>query len=113
MIPHVPDRTSTAEDLTALLERLRLQPAGASTPSEVTRAQLDLLLARIGSLTEALRNADRNETTRLASRLLLSDLALVAAQFRGSANAMSASLSHALEGLTRALAQLDVAAKAD
>lgn len=103
----------TAGNLTALLERLRLQPAGARTPSEVTQVQLDFLLARIGSLTETLRATTSDDAARLASRLLLSDVALVAAQFRGDANAISQSLSKALEGLSAALALLDQGARDD
>ena len=113
MIPHVSDSASTVADLTALLERIRLQPAGAKTPAEVNRVQLDLLLARIGLLTEALRGAAGNETTRLATRMLLADLALVAGRFRGDTNATSAALSGALEGIARALAQSDASPTAD
>jgi hypothetical protein len=104
----VPERPLAADDLTALLERLRIQPAGTKTPSEVTQAQLDLLLARIGSLTSALRDGASPETERLAARLLLSDLALATAQFRAGANAVSVSLSSALDGLH---AVLDAAEK--
>lgn len=103
----------TAENLAALLERLRLQPAGARTPSDVSQVQLDFLLARIGSLTDALRGSGWDEASRVASRLLLSDLALVAAQFRGDANAISESLSKASEGLSAALGQYDAAATGD
>ena len=113
MISHVADRASTTGELTALLERLRVQPAGANTPADVTRAQLDVLLARIGSLTDALRGAEPNETTRLASRLLINDLAAVAAQFRGDANAMRASLASALDGVANALAQAGTDITAD
>lgn len=107
------DRVSTVADLTALLDRIRLQPAGTKTPAEVNRVQLDLLLARIGLLTEALRGAVQNETTRLATRMLLADLALVAGQFRGDANATSAALTAAVDGIARALAQLDGPVTAD
>lgn len=113
MISHVGDRAMTADDLTASLERLRLQPAGTRTPSEVTQVQLDFLLARISSLTETLRATNSEDAARLASRLLLSDVALVAAQFRGEANAMSRSLSTALEGLATSLAPLEQAPKGD
>lgn len=85
-----------------LLERLSLQQAGAKSPSEVTQAQVDLLLARIASLTDVLRTAESNDTTRLASRMLLSDLALVAAQFRGRANEIAESLTRVLEDIRTA-----------
>ena len=83
-----------------LLERLRLQLASAgSLPPDVAQTQVDFLLARIAALTEALRGAGGDDTTRLATRVLLSDLALVAAQFRGRANAVGASLTGALDGI--------------
>jgi hypothetical protein len=104
MISHVPDRVSTPEELKALLERLRLQSAGPRTSPEVAQAQQDLLLARIAALTEAVRGSGRSDVATLASRLLLDDLALVIAQFRGEANGIHASLSGALDGLTAALA---------
>jgi hypothetical protein len=93
------DRTFTADDLTALLERFRLQQAGAKSTSEVTQAQTDLLLGRIASLTDALRTAESGDTADLASRLLINDLALVAASLRARANEISASLTLALEGV--------------
>lgn len=99
MIQKVPDRSPPSDDLTALLERLRLQPAGPASLSEVNRAQLDLLLARIASLTDALRGAPSDETSRLAARLLLADLGLVAAQFRGRANDIAGALTRALDGI--------------
>jgi hypothetical protein len=100
MIHEVPDRARPPDDLTALLERLKLQPAGAASLSEVSRAQLDLLLARIASLTDALRGAPSDETSRLAARLLLADLSSVAAQFRGRANDIAGALARALDGLS-------------
>jgi hypothetical protein len=93
--------------LAALLERLRLPQAGAGLTPEAARAQADLLLARIASLTEALRAGEANETTRLASRLLLSDLALVAAQFRGRANEVSRSLNRVLDEAQATLEKVD------
>ena len=113
MISHVSDRMSTTEELTALLERLRLQSAGLRTTAEVAQVQQDLLLARIASLTEAIRGSEWNATTRLASRLLVDDLALVIAQFRGEANQMRASLSGALDGLTAAISAADADSTSD
>ena len=107
MIHAVPDRASPSDDLTALLERLRLQPAGAASLSEVNRAHLDLLLARIASLTEALRGAQSDETSRLAARLLLAALGLVAAQFRGRANDTADALTRALDGIRSGLESTD------
>jgi DNA anti-recombination protein RmuC len=98
---------SSPEDLTMLLERLDVQRAGAKSPSEIADAQVERLLARVAALTGALRAASQNDTARLASRVLLDDLALVAAQFRGNANDMRASLSSALDDLRGALEQID------
>ena len=87
-----------------LLERLRLPPAGAKPTSDVTLEQVDVLLARIASLTEALRGAAENETTRLASRILIGDLALVVAQFRGRANELTAALTRARDDIRAEIA---------
>ncbi len=95
----MPDRAISPGDLTVLLERLRLPPAGAKPTSDVTLEQVDVLLARIASLTEALRGAAENETTQLASRILIGDLALVAAQFRGRANELSSALTRARDDI--------------
>jgi hypothetical protein len=97
------DRDSSPDALTALLERLRLPLAGTQSPTEVAQGHLDVLLARVAALTEAVRTSPPNETTRLAARLLLSDLALVVAQLRGDANAVGASLAETLDGLRQAL----------
>jgi hypothetical protein len=96
----VASRPFNADDLTRLLERFRLQQAGANATPEVNQAQLDLLLARIASLTDTLRDTEANETTRLASRLLLSDLGLVSAHFRARANEIGEALTRALEGIS-------------
>jgi hypothetical protein len=93
----VPDRASSTGDLTALLQQLRLQDPGGKSPSEVHQAQIDLLLARIASLTDTLRTADWNDTSRTAARLLLADLAMVTAQLRGRATATSETLATTLE----------------
>ena len=91
------NRSFTADDLTTLLERFRLQEGGAKSTAEVTEAQLDVVLARIAALTEALRKAEDDEVTRLASRILLGDLAIVAAHFRARTNDITVSLSRVLE----------------
>ena len=109
MIHEVPDRARPSDDLTALLERLRLQPAGVGSLSEVNRAQLDLLLARIASLTDVLRDAPSDETSRLAARLLLADLGLVAAQFRGRTNDIAGALTRAVDGIRSGLESTDPA----
>jgi hypothetical protein len=95
----VPNRALTPDELTPLLERFRPERARGKTPSEISDAEVQLLLARIAALTDALHDAEPNETARLASRILLSDLAVLAAQFRGRANAMRTSLAKALEEL--------------
>lgn len=100
----MPDRAISPGDLTVLLERLRLPPAGAKPTSDVTLEQVDVLLARIASLTEALRGAAENETTQLASRILIGDLALVAAQFRGRANELTAALTRASDDIRAEIA---------
>jgi hypothetical protein len=104
----VPDATFTVNDLTALLEGLALQRA-PKTPDEAAGAQVDFLIARMTLLTGVLRRAEANEATRLASRMLIADLAQVAAQFRGSTNAISGSLSTVLDDLRGALERLDAA----
>jgi hypothetical protein len=95
----VPDRAILPNDLILLLERLRLPPAGAKPTSDVTLEQVDVLIARIASLTEVLRGAAEDETAQLASRMLMSDLALVAAQFRGRANELVAALTRARDDI--------------
>ena len=90
------ERALQIDDLTAVLRRLRLHEAGTLSPSEVTQAQVELLLARIASLTETLRGAASNEASRTAAHLLLADLAMVAAQVRGNTNALGERLTHVL-----------------
>lgn len=98
------ERASAIDRLAALLQQLRLQQADGKLPSEVTQAQVDLLLARIASLTEALRGAaEQNATFRVGARLLLADVAMVAAQFRGNTNAFGERLTRALESAQQAL----------
>jgi hypothetical protein len=95
----VAERASQIDGLTALLQRLRLHQAGTQSPSEVTQAQVELLLARIASLTGALSGAESNESSRIAARLLLSDVAMVAAQLRGNTNALGERLTRVLENV--------------
>ena len=95
-------RTSL-DDLTDLLEQLRLQQPGAKSPAEVAAAQTDLLLARIASLTGTLRGDEWNDMSRAAARLLLADLAMVSAQLRGNAGALGEQLTGTLENVRRAL----------
>ena len=100
----VPERGSSTDGLADLLQELRLQQPGAKSPSEVNRAQTDLLLTRIASLTDTLRGAEWNDTSRAAARLLLADLAMVTAQFRGHSTAIGERLASTLKNLTAALA---------
>lgn len=98
------ERASAAHDLTSLLQQLRLSQADGKSPSEVTQAQVELLLARIASLTDVLRGAaESSGTFRVAARLLLADLAMVAAQFRGNTNARGERLTRALDEARLAL----------
>ncbi len=90
---------SPVDDLTAVLQRLHLHQAGTRSPSEVTQAQIELLLARIAALTETLRGAESNESSRIAARLLLADVAMVAAQFRGNTNALGERLTRVLKNV--------------
>ena len=93
------ERASQIDGLTAVLQRLHLHQAGTQSPSEVTRAQVELLLARIASFTPALRAAESNESSRIAAHLLLADVAMIAAQFRGNTNALGERLTRALENV--------------
>ncbi len=95
----MPDRTISPNDLILLLERVRLPSAGAKPTSDVTLEQVDALIARIASLTDALRGAADDETAQVASRILIGDLAMVAAQFRGRANELVAALTRAREDI--------------
>ena len=100
----VAERTFTPDDLAALLERFPGERAGTRLSVEVTEFQVQLLLSRIAALTDALRDAESNETTRVAHRILLSDLTLVAGQFRGRANVLRASLVETLASLRETIA---------
>jgi len=107
----VPDRPS---DLAAILTRLRLQPADLTSPAAAAEGQVELLLARVGALTDALRAepdalrspdaaARAREEFQTAARLLLADLGFVASHLRGQTNALSDSLTGALRRLHDAL----------
>lgn len=99
MITAVAGKSLTPGELNTLLERLRLERAGSRPVEEMTEAQIQHLLARVAGLTDVLREAERNDAAQLASRLLLEDLAAVAAHFRGRANTMEQMLSKALADL--------------
>lgn len=93
------ERRLATGELTELLERFPVERAGSQAVEEVTGARIQLLLARIAALTAMLRDAAPDETADLVSRLLLNDLAAVAAHFRGRANEMRSSLAKALADL--------------
>lgn len=107
MMSVVAERTFTSDDLAALLERCPVEHVGTRLSLEVTEGQVQLLLSRIAALTDALRDVESNETTRLAYRMLLSDLALVAGQFRGRANGLHASLAEAVASLGDTIAHCE------
>ena len=92
----VSGRTFAPGDLTDLLERFRPERAGQKASPEIAEVQIQLLLTRVAALTDALRGAESNEATRLASRIVLNDLAAVAGQFRARANTMRPALAKAL-----------------
>jgi hypothetical protein len=95
----VSERAISPDDLILLLESVRLPSAGTKPSSDVTLDQVDALIARIGSLTDALRGAADDKTAQLASRLLIGDLAIVATQFRARANELVAELARARDDL--------------
>jgi hypothetical protein len=103
----VPDRAISPDELILLLERLRLPSAGEKHASDVTLEQVDVLLARIASLTEALRGAEKDETAQLTSRILIGDLAMVTAQFRGRANELVGALTRARDDIRGELDNID------
>jgi hypothetical protein len=94
---------SSTSDLAALLQRLRLQPPHAGSPSDAVQAQIDLLLDRVATLTGALRGADGHDVSHVAARVLLADLAMVAAHLRGHASAHGASLARVLDSVREIL----------
>jgi hypothetical protein len=93
----------SADDLTRLLERLGVERSQAQMPAQAGEAQVEILVARITLLTEALRGAEASDTARLAARMLLADLAQVTAQLRGRTNGIRASLATAAEDMRAAL----------
>ena len=113
MIYDVSDREGTPDELTELLERSPLDRAGGRTLEETTEAQVQLLLARLARLTDVLRGAEPNATTRLAARMLLTDLTAIAAHFRGRANLMRSSLAQARAHLRESLVRCDARAVAE
>ena len=95
---------SPVHGLSAVLQQLPLQHADRKSPSEVTQAEIELLLARVASLSETLGGATQStETFRTAARLLLADVAMVTAHFRGDSNTLSERLTRALEDAQLAL----------
>ena len=105
----MPGRNLSLDELTALLERCSSAHAGGHGGAAAGQPHVELLVARVAAVTEALRDADSNEATRLAERMLVADLALLAAQFRAGANAIGTSLAGALDTLRGTLEQLDKA----
>jgi hypothetical protein len=91
----------------AILDRFGVERPGARSVSEITDGQVELLLARIAALTDALRGAEPNDATVIATRVLISDLTLVAGQFRGRANGMRKELTTALADLRGAFDGLE------
>ncbi len=60
-----------------------------------------MAFARISALTDLLRaNGSSDDATRLAARLLLADLGMVSAWFRGEANEAASALARVLDGAT-------------
>lgn len=111
----VAEPTPPTEGLRSVLRELRVQQPDGKTASQATRSQIELLLTRIGSLTEALRSAPAgdasdSDVSDTATRLLLADLAMVAAQFRGHTSELGERLAHALEHARLALEGSDKAA---
>jgi ribosomal protein S15P/S13E len=99
----VSERALNFAELTELLERIRPERAGGKTIDETTQAQVQHLLARIAALTDALRTGESDHSTRLGSRLLLDDLAMVAALFRARSNDLGTSLTCALDNMRTVL----------
>ena len=110
MIEDVAGRTLTSDDLVLLLECFRKERTGAGKTAETTDKQVQVLFARIAALTDALGGTESTDAARIASHVLLSDLAFVAAQFRGRANTIRASLGKTFEDLRAALALVETSA---
>ena len=96
----VTDATLTAAALAAALERLQLRPPDVQTVPAAMHGEVELLCARIASITELLR-ADPawSDATRVAARLLLADVAAVAAQFRADTNESAGALARTLDSI--------------
>jgi hypothetical protein len=103
----VPTGRLTPEALVALLERFPLEDAIGKPRPEATDAHLQLLLARIGALTDAIRASGADDSARLAWRLMLNDLAACAAQFRARTNDLRPAVAQALEELRDAVGRCD------
>jgi hypothetical protein len=86
-----------------LLQQLQLQASRADTPFDAAQAQSDLLLDRLAALTRALRGADASDSSRIAARLLLADVAMTTAGIRGEASAHEASLTRVLDDVREIL----------
>jgi hypothetical protein len=99
----VPGRSLSLDELTSLLERCSSAHAGRQGAVAAGQPHVELLVARVAALTEALRDADSNDTTRLAERILVADLTLLATQFRTGAHAIGTSLVRAQDTLGDAL----------
>ena len=95
----VPGSVLTAGRLAELLDRFPPERPGLRAVEEIAEAQAQLQAARIAALTDMLHGAEAGDIARLASRILLGDLAAVAARVRGRSNAMRPSLAKALADL--------------
>ena len=97
----MPDGHVSPADLAATLEALRLRPASVPTVAAAMQGQLELAFGRLAAVTELLRQeTEWNEATRLAARLLLTDLGTISAQFRAEANEAAARLTRVLESIS-------------
>src|SRR5437870_1421967 len=98
----MPESELTTPDLIALFERLRLALPARSTV-DAQKAQLDLALARSGLLADTLRGGSWTDANQIAACVLLSDLALVACELRGSTRDVSDAFVNAARGLNACL----------
>jgi hypothetical protein len=99
----VSDVRSPADQLSALLQQLRLQAPRADSPSDAAQAHMDLLLDRLATLTSAVRAADTTELSRVGARVLLADVATTAAELRGHASAHAATLTRVIDSVREIL----------
>ena len=95
----MPGEMPSLSHLRATLDELRVAAVGERGPDEIAGLQLEHLLARVRALTEDLEVAGGGADMRLAERLLLADLALVAARLRAEVNADRTALAGVLEAL--------------